>query len=512
MSKYVDVSSIVQVLGCIYKNPNFLDQTDKYKISEQDFPDKFHKIIFGAICYIYESGAEKITLKNVSDFLSHHPKSEAVFKKERGEEWLIQAGENASLLAFDYYYNRMKKMSLLRAYDNYGVNVSDLYDPDNILDTKKKEIQEAWLDNTDLAKIAEKINQRLEEISATYVDSTFGEVYRPTDGINELRERLREHPDVGVPMFGPLINTVTRGARLRKLYLRSAPSGYGKTRSMIADVCYIGCDMIYDEMFGWIKNGTAESILYITTEQELEEVQTMMLAFLSAVDEDHILNNTYIGDEEDRVNKAIEVLEKSGIFIIELPDFSLKDVENLIKKHIRENGVKYIAFDYIMTSLRILEEIAHRAGGVKIREDNILFMLSRRLKDIANEYGVFILSATQLNADWRESETPDQNLLRGAKSIADSIDLGMHILPVAPKDYESLETILSANTFDKPNAKISVYKNRRGRYKGVYLWCKSDLSTCRIKPMFATTWDYEILAIEDLKIITEDPGAFGLEE
>lgn len=88
----------------------------------------------------------------------------------------------------------------------------------------------------------------------------------------------------------------------------------------------------------------------------------------------------------------------------------------------------------------------------------------------------------------------------------------MHILPVAPKDYESLETILSANTFDKPNAKISVYKNRRGRYKGVYLWCKSDLSTCRIKPMFATTWDYEILAIEDLKIITEDPGAFGLEE
>ena len=191
-----------------------------------------------------------------------------------------------------------------------------------------------------------------------------------------------------------------------------------------------------------------------------------------------------------------------------MPDFSLRDVENLIKQNIRERGVKYVAFDYIMSSLKILEEIAGRAGGVKLREDNILFMLSRRLKDIANEYGVFILSGTQLSADWRESETPDQNLLRGAKSIADSIDLGMHILPANQKDLDSLAPILSANTFEKPTTKISIYKNRRGRYKGVYLWCTANLGICRVKPMFATTWDYEIIPIEDLKIITEEPSAF----
>ena len=157
-----------------------------------------------------------------------------------------------------------------------------------------------------------------------------------------------------------------------------------------------------------------------------------------------------------------------------------------------------------MSSLKILSEIAGRAGGVKIREDNILFMLSRRLKDIANEYGVFVLSGTQLNGAWKEEEIPDQNLLRGAKSIADSIDLGMLLLPPNQKDIESLESILSANTFEKPNMKISVYKNRRGRYKSVYLWCKSDLGTCRVKPMFCTTYDYEIMDMEDLKIFTKD--------
>ena len=70
--------------------------------------------------------------------------------------------------------------------------------------------------------------------------------------------------------------------------------------------------------------------------------------------------------------------------------------------------------------MKILEEITRRSGGIKLREDNILFMLSTRLKDLCNQYGVFIMSSTQLNATWKEeNEMPDQNLLRGARAIAD---------------------------------------------------------------------------------------------
>ena len=509
MSKFVDITSIMQVIGCVFNNPSVLEQTDKYVITDEDFPDKFHKIVFGAIYKIYELGAEKITLKNISDFLAERPKSEAVFIKEKGNEWLLQASENATITAFDYYYGRLKKMSLLRAYDSYGIDVSFIYDPDNILDTKKKQMQEEWLDNSCLEEIAAKIDLRIEEIKAQYVDDVHGEAYQAADGILDLITRLKETPEVGVPLYGPLINTVTRGARLKKFYLRSAPTGVGKSRTMIADACYIGCNMIYDEIFGWIKNGTGEPVLYITTEQEKEEVQTMMLAFLACVNEEHILNGTYEGDEEERVLEAARILAESPVYIEELPDFSLQDIENTIKKNIRDHDVKYVFHDYIHTSLKILEEITRRTGGVKLREDNILFMLSIRLKDICNQYGIFIMSATQLNGDYQDADTPDQNLLRGAKAIADKIDLGSILLPVKQKDLEALELILSANTFDKPNLKLSVYKNRRGRYKGVYLWCKADLGCCRVKPMFCTTFDYEILNVEDLKIITEEPSAFG---
>jgi replicative DNA helicase len=154
--------------------------------------------------------------------------------------------------------------------------------------------------------------------------------------------------------------------------------------------------------------------------------------------------------------------------------------------------------------MKILEEITRRSGGVKLREDNILFMLSTRLKDICNQYGVFIMSATQLNGDFRDAKTPDQNLLRGAKSIADKIDYGAILLAVQDEDIQSLESILASNVFDKPTIKMSVYKNRRGRYKGVYLWCKADLGCCRIKPMFCTSYSYEMIPIDDVRVIMDE--------
>ena len=135
-------------------------------------------------------------------------------------------------------------------------------------------------------------------------------------------------------------------------------------------------------------------------------------------------------------------------------------------------------------------------------------MLSNRLKDFCNQYGIFIMSATQLNGQYKDSETPDQNLLRGAKSIADKIDYGSILLGVTQKDLESLESVLITNAFDKPTIKISVYKNRRGRYKGIYLWCKADLGTCRIEPMFATTYNYELIQIDNVVVKVEDDSNY----
>ena len=507
-SKFVDTTAIMQVIGCIYKHPYLLEQEDKYFFHEEDFTERFHQTLFGSIYNLKMLGANKIDIDDILNYLSTRPTREAEFKVNKGEEYLAKLVDIADLSKFDYYYGRMKKMTLLRFYDNNGIDVRDLYDPDNILDIKKKQIQEDWLDNSSLEEIAQKIDDKIEMIKSTCVDNSFGKARHASEGIRGLIDRLKETPEVGVPLYGPLINTVTRGARLKKFYLRSAPTGCGKSRSMIADACNISCNEIYDEQLGWIKNGNAEPTLYITTEQELEEVQTMMLAFLSNVNEDKILNGKYENDEEERVIRAAEILERSPLYVEELPDFSLRDIESTIKRNVRDNQVKYVFHDYIHTSLKILEEITKRSGGVKLREDNILFMISIRLKDLCNELGIFIMSATQLNGDWQEAKEANQNLLRGAKAIADKIDLGAIILPTKEDDIVSLEKILSTGVFQKPNLKLSIYKNRRGKFKSVILWCHADLGTCRIKPMFLTDHSYEMLPIENINIVVEEDSAF----
>ena len=342
-SKYIDSTSIMQVIGCVYNNPHLLEFTDKYTITEYDFPDEFHKVVFGAIYKLHELGVGTINLQGIEDFLSSRPKSAAIFKQQKGEEWLMKVAESAISNAFDYYYNRMKKTTLLRAYDNCGIDVSDIYDPDNIIDIKKKQLQEDLLDNSSLDDIANKVDAKLESIRMQFVDDDFGEAKQAAEGIDELIDNFMQNPEVGVPLYGSLINTVTRGARLKKFYLRSAATGIGKTRSMIADSCYIACEKIFNETFGWIKTGSGcEPVLFITTEQELSEIQSMMLAFISNVNEDHILNGKYEGDEEERVREAAKILKAAPLYVEELPDFSLKDVEDKIKKNIRDHDVKYV--------------------------------------------------------------------------------------------------------------------------------------------------------------------------
>lgn len=270
---------------------------------------------------------------------------------------------------------------------------------------------------------------------------------------------------------------------------------------MIADACNIACDEIYDTIQGkWIPNGTKEPTIYVMTEQVFSEVQTMMWAFLAAVPEDHILTNRYEPGEIERINHAREVIKNCPLYLKQLHDFSLKDIENVVKLSVRKYNVRYFFLDYIHSSMKILSEVSSRASVKGLREDNVLFMISVRLKDLATEHGIFILSSTQLNADYQNASVYDQNLLRGAKSIADKIDFGSIMLNLNESDKDIINKISAEKGLELPNLKISIYKNRRGRYNHILLWCKADLGICRINPLFATDYSYQLIEMENYKI------------
>ena len=181
---------------------------------------------------------------------------------------------------------------------------------------------------------------------------------------------------------------------------------------MLADACTIACDKIYQDGVGWVNNGDSWPVLFVSTEVEVDELQTMALAFLTGINEEKILKHE-IDFNDTRIQEAVEVLQNSKLYIEVLPDFTVKDVENTIKRNIRVNHVTHVFFDYVNSSLGLLTEVAQSAKGVAMREDTILFLLSTRLKELAVEFNIFVMSATQCNASAKTDPIPDANLLKG---------------------------------------------------------------------------------------------------
>ena len=494
--KYIDTPATVQVLGCIINDLSILDDS-RYDLSDIDFPKGFHRTLFSALTNLAALGTEYITPQTLEDYLKDKPQSYAEYKVGDGPRFVKSCMSNADFHNFEYYYNRIKKLTLMQAYYDAGLDVSTIYNPDE-LDISKREQQNKYFDSLSLTDIADKIDTLMLKIRAEYVDHSIDNSILASAGIDELFASLGEVPDVGQPMYGEMINTITRGMRLGKFYLRSAATGVGKTRTMVADFCNCGCAKIWKDG-EWIDNGLAFPSFFISTELELDELQTMMVAFLADINEENILNNVLSFEERERIKTAIQIIKDSPLYIEVIPNFSLKDIENAIKRNIRMYSVQYIFLDYIHTSMKILEEITKRSGGVKLREDNILFLLSVTLKEIATEYNVFILSSTQLNQDWKSADIPDQNLLRGAKSIADKVDTGMLLLDITDEDKEKLQTIVN-DGMGMPNVKMSIYKNRRGSYNKCYLWMYADKATCRFEGAFCTDYNYELIPITETKI------------
>ena len=508
-NKYAEIPNLVQVIGCIFKNPKLLERDDKYKFNEQDFYDEFHQLVFGCMYNLWQLGAKEITLPAIEDYLTQRPKALAIYKTNKGPEFILKAAEMANVNTFDYYYNRMKKMSLLRAYEEMGMDLTWLYNPDEVMDMKRKQAQEDWLDNATLADIYNKINDKIDSIKLQYVENVTDGGCQIGEGIDELIDSFAETPAVGYPLYDIYTSTTARGARLGKFYLRSAATNVGKTRAMVGDACFIGCSQMWSlKENKWVTTGACQSVLFIATEQTLDEIQISAVACISGVEEDHIVMHEYYTGEWERIVKAKQLLKQSKIQFICMPDFSMDDVENMIKKHIRENQVEYVFFDYIHSSAKILTEIGGKSGVKNLREDNILFLLASKLKDIAVQYGVFILSSTQLNADYQTSETPDQNLLRGSKAIADRIDWGGIMLETTKEDREKVEAFCKKNSLPVPNVKMSIYKNRANKWKGIYLWMSTQTGICRFETLFVTDWACNIIEMPLLKISVEEASAF----
>ena len=143
----------------------------------------------------------------------------------------------------------------------------------------------------------------------------------------------------------------------------------------------------------------------------------------------------------------------------------------------------------------MIMEMAQKSRGMKMREDNVLYIFLERMKFLCNKYDIHISTASQLNGDWKNVKTADETILRGAKAMADKLDCGSIVLKVTEADKEMLAPILESHYYQTPNLVYNIYKVRRGKYNKIKLWIYFDYATLRTTDLFVTTNEYEIIPI-----------------
>ena len=124
----IDKSSIIQVFGSLMKHPQFLSESDKYKLSLNDFSTSLDRYIYSAIYNLYVNGASVINPIDVENYLSLNEKGKNIFSKQGGLDYLQDAIELSEPGNFPYYYNKLKKINLLNNLKSLGIDTSEFYE------------------------------------------------------------------------------------------------------------------------------------------------------------------------------------------------------------------------------------------------------------------------------------------------------------------------------------------------------------------------------------------------
>lgn len=484
----VDKNTVQQVLCSLMRHPQYLSEKDKYNLTAKDFPTRFDSCVFTAIYNLYQGGAPVITVVDISNYFDTHEVAKAIFERENGIEILQDALDFTQVENFPFYYNRLKKINCLRDLQKMGINTSSIYCED-LTDPKAKEINDRF-EQLQVKDIFDTLKRKVMNLETNYSSGDASETEDAASSIRALMEELKLRPEVGAPLQGRIFNTISRGARSSKFYIRTCSSGVGKTRQAVGDMCYLSYPVRFNpESWEWEYNGSNEKSLFIATEQKIDEIQTMILAYISGFDEEKFLYNNFNDTERKIVDQTMEVMEafKDNVFIVTLPDPSIEQIKAVVRQNWIIHDIKNVFYDYIFSSPNLLNEFR----DLHIREDVALGMLSTALKDLAVEMDLFVESSTQTNAKANDEDgDKNETVIRGSRAIIDKCDLGCVVTPISQNDKDLLETYL-AQTGYMPTHVTDIYKVRRGKYTKVKIWSKLDLGTCRKEDLFITNLDYK---------------------
>lgn len=283
------------------------------------------------------------------------------------------------------------------------------------------------------------------------------------------------------------------------------------TRYFLGQAAAMSMPLTYNwEELCWEQTGGNHKVLFITTELERDELQTMLLAYVTNINEDHILNGgqTLNAEQREVLKQGIQIVNyfQDNLYMLYMPSPNNEQIDSAVRRLTMVHKFEAVIFDYIHVSGDLLKEF----GTVRVREDTALLLMATTLKNLANELNIFIYTGTQLNAASQQSTREDnaefgsEAMIRGARAIADKVDIGMIARRTTDPLIQKVQQIIEAKGCTQPNRYIDVYKNRRGKHTMIRIWQNADLGTMKFHDLFVTDAYNTLVELDTILEIEEE--------
>lgn len=498
INKYYDARFSCYLLSCLLKQPKLALSKDR-PYNEEFFISKTHKSLYLVIENLAKMGVKSVKIADIESYLATHDQlTYARFFGEVGDEteWILSLLEmDTDTGNYNYYYDILQKFAFLRAKMENGQDVTDILD--------MNEIDSRVLDN----QYQNFIEMSIEEIIRHYDTLNLAVKHNFTrrgeedschagEDIDTLLEELAESPDYGWRLsLGRYCDNLVRGARRGNLVVESRNSGTGKTRDALYQCVTLSCHTIWNhETNQFEPNPYGEIVpsLYFGTELKLhKEIKPILLAFISGVESGKIKKQNLTLEEQERVNKAKKILKESPIYLEREPNYDCLFLENMIESYVSQFDVGAIMIDYVELTPPMIGEYTRMTRGLQAREDSILLNVSTVLKNLAEEFDVFIKIYTQISDNARRDHTiRDSGAIKGSKSLQARADLGVVVMRPVDRELTMLKPIIEKYNCEEPNMCLNIYKNRDGEVAEFKVWCKLNLGNYNLKELFITDWYY----------------------
>lgn len=415
----------MSLLGAILINDEVLANVSD-RLKAQDFYDKRHATIYGAMFRLYEHH-KPIDLLTLSDELTKRDELELV----GGSAYLTELTNYVPTSTHaEAYADMIIQKAIRRRLIKASSDIAELgFDED-------KNIQE----------LLETAESQLFSVSEAGVKQDLVSLeHILTESFDRIEELHRDRGKLrGVKTGYRDLDNVTAGLQKSDLLILAARPAMGKSTFAL--------NIAYN-----IAAREKQAVLVFSLEMSKEQLVDRMLAEAAGVDAWNIRTGNLSDDDFEKISTAMGEMAEAPIFIDDTPGLTVLEMRTKARREAHNQPLGLIIVDY----LQLMS--GSRGMGNDFNRVQEISEISRGLKLIARELNVPVVALSQLSraVESRNPQIPQLADLRESGSIEQDADLVMFLYR---EDYYNPETdrqhitdLIIAKHRNGPTGRIELY-------------------------------------------------------